>query len=181
MQINHTDPGELLAIVDANDNEIGADRRDIIHRDNLFHRAIHLFVFHTDGRLLLQQRSAKKDRYPLCWECVGGHLGPGETYGDCVFREAEEELGIKLSNVEFICKLSAGVSTDYEFIQVYRTMTAATPKSNPDEIIAWEWLLPREWREEITRSARPFSPTLIHSIEQSKILQRDVYTSGNSE
>ncbi len=76
---NFTDPAELLAVVDEHDNEIGAERRDVIHRDNLLHRAIHLFIFRPTGKLLLQQRSAAKDRYPLHWECVGSDLSPGTT------------------------------------------------------------------------------------------------------
>ncbi len=167
MNSNFTDPAELLAVVDKNDNEIGSERRDIIHRDNLLHRAIHLFVFRHNGELLLQQRSAKKDRYPLHWECVGGHLGPGETYDACAIREGEEELGIHITQVEKICKLPASPATDYEFITVYRTTTNATPKPNPDEIIATQWQKPAQWQKEIEATARQFSPTLLHSIIKS--------------
>ncbi len=168
---NFTDPAELLAVVDEHDKEIGSERRDVIHLDNLLHRAIHLFVFRPTGELLLQQRSAKKDRYPLHWECVGGHLALGETYDTCAIREAEEELGIHINHVEKICKLPAGPATDYEFITVYRTTTTATPKPNPDEIIATQWQTPPQWQKEIATIARVFSPTLIHSITQSNILE----------
>jgi isopentenyl-diphosphate delta-isomerase len=162
---NHTNPAELLAVVDPQDNEIGAERRDIIHRDHLLHRAIHLFIFHPDGRLLLQQRSAQKDMYPLHWECVGGHLGPGESYEDAAIREAKEELGLELTGVQEVAKLSAGPRTDYEFITVYRAVSDAPIHPDPPEVIATDWLTPTQWREEIATRARLFSPTLLHTLE----------------
>lgn len=163
---NYTDPAELLAIVDANDNEIGAERRDIIHRDKLLHRAIHLFIFRTDGRLLLQQRSHKKDQHPLCWECVGGHLGPGETYDACAIREAQEELGLTITTADRICKIPASPATGYEFITVYRAVTHGIPRPNPEEIIALEWQQLSEWQAQIKDNSRLFSPVLIHTIKQ---------------
>lgn len=168
---NHTDPAELLAIVDSEDREIGAERRDVIHRDHLLHRAIHLFVFRSDGRLLLQQRSAQKDRFPLHWECVGGHLGPGESYDACVVREAREELGLTISEPQKICKIPAGPATDYEFITVYRTTTDEIIAPDSNEVIATEWLSPDLWRKEIASEGRRFSPTLLHSISVSLLLK----------
>lgn len=167
---NFTDPAELLAVVDENDVEIGAERRDIIHRDHILHRAIHLFIFRSDGRLLLQQRSPQKDMHPLCWECVGGHLGPGEQYDDCALRESREELGISLAHAEIICKIPASPATDYEFIAVYKAVTDAEPSPNPEEIVAIDCQSPARWKSEIQSRARLFSPTLLHTIEHSSIL-----------
>lgn len=173
MTINHTDPAELLAVVDADDNEIRAERRDIIHRDLLLHRAIHLFIYHPDGRLLLQQRSAQKDMYPLHWECVGGHLAPGETYHHTAIREAREELGLELTTIQEITKLTASPHTDYEFITVYKAvLTQPPPDAPPDtlitpdpaEVIATAWLTPTQWQTEIQNKTRPFSPTLLHTF-----------------
>lgn len=167
---NFTDPAELLAVVDELDKELRAERRDVIHRDNLLHRAIHLFVFRPSGELLLQQRSEKKDQYPLHWECVGGHLAPGEDYDFAVYREAEEELGIVLDRAEQICKLAACVETGYEFITVYKAVTDAVPRPNPEEVIGTVWLTLDQFREEIEREARLFSPTLLHSVRCSGLL-----------
>lgn len=165
MTINHTNPAELLAVVDESDNEIGSERRDVIHRDRLLHRAIHLFVFRPTGELLLQQRSAKKDMYPLHWECVGGHLGPGEKYHDCAIREAQEELGLTLASITEIKKLPASPRTDYEFITVFTATTDAPVSPDPEEVIATAWLSPAEWRNEISKTARQFSPTLLHTMK----------------
>lgn len=165
MTSNHTNPAELLAVVDAHDNEIGAERRDVIHRDLLLHRAIHLFIYHPDGRLLLQQRSAQKDMYPLHWECVGGHLSPGETYHDAAIREAQEELGLTLTTLEEVAKLPASPDTDYEFITIYKAVTPAPITPDPAEVLATTWQTPAHWQTEIQNSARLFSPTLLHTFQ----------------
>lgn len=167
---NYTDPAELLAVVDDHDRETGAERRDVIHRDNLLHRAIHLLVFNPVGLLLLQQRSALKDMYPLHWECVGGHLGPGEDYEFAALREAEEELGITLERVEKLVKLPASPATDYEFITVYRAVTDRVPVPNAAEVIATQWLPLEEWRAEIAAGRRLFSPTLLHTLEATGLV-----------
>lgn len=172
---NYSDPAELLAVVDADDVETGAERRDVIHRDGLLHRAIHLFVFRSDGRLLLQQRSEKKDMYPLHWECVGGHLSPGERYDDCVIREAREELGLRIAKVKKLTKLAASARTDWEFITVYITITDEPIFPDSAEVIATEWLLPDQWKQEIRAAKRPFSPTLLHTFESCpEILNRGI-------
>jgi 8-oxo-dGTP diphosphatase len=50
------------------------------------------FVENVKGELLLGLR---KDEYDKgCWAVPGGHLDVGETFGECVLRELEEETGI---------------------------------------------------------------------------------------
>lgn len=161
---NYTDPSELLAVVDPDDNEIGAERRDVIHRNGLLHRAIHLFVFRPTGELLLQQRSAKKDFYPLHWECIGGHVAPGHTYRDTALREALEEAGLHLDRITELRKLPASPATDQEFITVYTATSDQDVCSNPDEVIAIQWLPPIQWQQEIEQATRLFSPTLLHTL-----------------
>jgi isopentenyldiphosphate isomerase len=59
------------------------------------HRTAHVVVFSSDGRLLLQKRSADKDIQPGKWDtAVGGHLAPGETYEQGARREMSEEIGV---------------------------------------------------------------------------------------
>jgi hypothetical protein len=49
-------------VVNERDEEIGAERRDEIHRRGLLHRAVHVIVTGPGGGILLQQRSALKLR-----------------------------------------------------------------------------------------------------------------------
>ncbi len=91
---------ELFEIVDENDNVVGLAPRSECHGNPaLIHRTVHVLVFHSDGRMLLQKRSMRKDIQPGMWDtAVGGHLAPGEDYEKAAEREMAEELGIHASS-----------------------------------------------------------------------------------
>jgi len=79
---------EYFDVVDASDQVIGRERRSEVHRRGLFHRAVHVLVFDSHGRLFLQKRSAAKDTFPRKWDSSSsGHLGCGEDYDSCAVRE----------------------------------------------------------------------------------------------
>src|SRR5262252_1833083 len=59
---------ELLILVDEADGEIGYMDRARCHAGRgMLHRAFSLLIFNADGELLLQQRAASKQLWPLFW------------------------------------------------------------------------------------------------------------------
>lgn len=129
-----TDPGELLPVVDGQDQEIGTAPRGEIHAKNLRHRAVHVLVFTPGGRLWLQRRSALKDTYPEMWtSSASGHVDPGEGYEVAARRELREELGLELE-LEYLGKVAACPATANEFTGVYRATSDAEPAPDLDEI-----------------------------------------------
>lgn len=40
--------------------------RSLVHRDGDWHRTTHIWVLSSDGRVLIQKRSADKDTFPVC-------------------------------------------------------------------------------------------------------------------
>lgn len=115
---------ELLDFVDAEDRVIGQATRAEIHAQRRFHRAIHLFVFHPDGRLFLQKRSRWKDTGAGTWSTsCAGHVDQGESYDGAVLREAGEELGIRLTEVpERFGRFTPAPELGYEFLVLYRVV-----------------------------------------------------------
>lgn len=164
-------PDEILAVVDDQDREIGSERRDVIHKTNLLHRAVHVFVFRSDGLLLLQQRSATKDTYPLHWECVGGHLSPGEDYDLAAQREVAEELGARVEYLVPMKKLPACPETGFEFIMTYQALILESPVPCEHEVADIEWKSCKEWEMELGIGTRTFSPTLLHSLHHTGVLK----------
>lgn len=106
----NTKPYEVFMIVDEND-EIVRDERGLpivefrknCHipetRENNIHRASDFLVVNTKWKILLSQRSEKKDLYPSFFEIWWWHLDLGESYEKVAFREFSEELWVQFEDI----------------------------------------------------------------------------------
>ena len=111
---------ELFTVVDKNDDVVSQASRVEVHGNNLRHRAVHVFVFNSQGELFLQKRSRWKDRHPLLWDSsAAGHVNVGEDYDETAARELTEELGVT-TNLTRVVKLPSSERTGWEFIWLYR-------------------------------------------------------------
>lgn len=54
-------------------------------------------VVDDEGRIFFQRRSPHRKLFPNTWDVVGGHLEPGETVEEALFREVTEETGWSVS------------------------------------------------------------------------------------
>lgn len=95
---------ELLEVVDHEGKIVSILPRTYIHGNpSLIHRVVHVLIFNTEGKLLLQKRSLNKDVAPGKWDTsVGGHLNLGENPLRAAKREMEEELGISFGEQRFL-------------------------------------------------------------------------------
>jgi len=87
---------EECILVDRDDRVIGHDSKKNCHlntniRKGLLHRAFSVFLFNSDGKLLLQQRSADKITFPLTWTntCCSHPLHFSDEL------EEKDELGVR--------------------------------------------------------------------------------------
>lgn len=131
----HSTDNEILEIVDSDDRVTGTATRREIHEQGLCHRAVHIFVFNSQGDIFIQRRSAAKDRHPLKLDSsAAGHVDPGESYETTAARELEEELGIK-ARVTRVLSVKAQPQTDQEHVTLFSVCTDEQPVPNPDEIV----------------------------------------------
>jgi isopentenyl-diphosphate Delta-isomerase len=131
---------EYLIETDAADNVIGPVPRKICHNRTRrpWHRSTHAYLFDKEGRLLLTQRSASKDTAPLCWTIsAGGHVTWGSDYERTVINEAQEELGLTITDLE----LSEIIHIDYdtesserEHLAIFMGIVSGTPRINREEV-----------------------------------------------
>lgn len=94
-----------IIVVNTADEEIGADFKSSVHHgEGVLHRAFSVYLFDSQARLLLQQRSALKPLWPGYWSnsCCS-HPRPGEATREAAVRRLREELG--LANVRALCFL----------------------------------------------------------------------------
>ncbi len=113
---------EYFDLVDENDHVIGQETRSKIHAQNLFHRAVHILIFNSQGEILLQKRSPLKDLHPLLWvTSCSGHVDAGESYETACTREIHEELGLDpCPPLHPLFKLSPCAETGWEFLWLYQ-------------------------------------------------------------
>jgi isopentenyl-diphosphate delta-isomerase type 1 len=142
MCAHHSTDNEVLEIVDSEDRVIGTATRREIHEKGLCHRAVHIFVFNSQGEMFIQRRSAEKDRHPLKLDSsAAGHVDPGESYETTARRELGEELGIK-APVKRVLAVKAQALTDQEHVVLFSVVTDEQPVPDESEIV---------WGEFVTR------------------------------
>ena len=90
---------ELVDILDGDGKFTGRTAlKSEAHLKGLFHPTIHVWLYTSDGKVLIQQRGKYKATYPLLWDVsVAGHVGAGETAELSALREVKEEIGLAIS------------------------------------------------------------------------------------
>ena len=71
---------ELIDVLDENGVKTGEVlSRSEVHKKGLWHRAIVVAVINENNEILLQQRSANKDKNANMWDIsVAGHISAGQ-------------------------------------------------------------------------------------------------------
>ena len=124
---------EEVILVDKNDNELGFMEKLLAHQTASLHRAFSVFLFDSNGKMLLQKRALSKYHSPGLWtNTCCSHPRPGENVTDAANRRLIEEMGIE-TKVEkafkFIYKadLDQGLTEhelDYVFVGEYEGIIA---------------------------------------------------------
>ena len=160
---------DIFDIVDITDCVVGSAPRSYIHKNGLLHRASHVLMFKnsaSEKMILLQKRSATKDKYPLAYTTsCSGHVDSGEDYDTAVLREMAEETGlaVQLSDLIKIGKVSPCNETENEFTFVYEMQCSGDEKFNPpaDEVESLEWVLLSDFEEMIKATPQNFTPSFL--------------------
>lgn len=85
---------ELLDIYNEEGKHIGTEDRKIVHKEALWHKTIHCWLYDSYGNIFFQIR---KDRGTL-YTTASGHLQAGEGIKEGFNREIFEEIGINIDS-----------------------------------------------------------------------------------
>jgi isopentenyl-diphosphate Delta-isomerase len=154
---------DIFDVVNEHDEALRRERRSVVHRDRLLHRAVHVLIFNSKGELFLQKRSMLKDTHPGVWDSSSsGHLDAGEDYDACALREVREELGVELKKApEPLFKILACEETGQEFVWVYRTMHEGPFVLHAEEIEAGGWFAPEAIDRWVAERPQEFAPAFV--------------------
>jgi isopentenyl-diphosphate delta-isomerase len=139
-------PGRV-AVVDGENRFVRWTERAEVHAARLPHRSVHILLLDGRGRLLLQQRHARKLTWPLAWDLsASGHVeeedypaGPderlGEVYAAVARRELAEELGVTCA-LEELGAFAPEEGVHYEELRLYRGVCDGPFRLQDDEVAA---------------------------------------------
>ena len=73
------------------------------HKNGWFHATVHIWLFTSDEKILLQKRALTKKVFPGLWDIsVAGHIGAGESILASAKREVYEEIGLGIEKEDLI-------------------------------------------------------------------------------
>ncbi len=166
---NHMDAivsfdSEMLILVDNHDQEIGHQNKLSCHAGSgVLHRAFSLFLFNESGELLLQQRSANKQLWPLYWSnsCCS-HPRRGETMEAAIARRAQQELGI-VTQFQYLYKFQyqvpyKDIGSEHELCWVFIGQSSAPTQVNDNEIAGWRFISAADLEKEMQQAPDRFTP-----------------------
>lgn len=89
---------ELIDVLNENGLKTGKVlSRNEVHKQGLWHRIIVVAIINEKNEILIQQRSANKDKNPNMWDIsVTGHLSSGQDSLSAATREISEEVSVSL-------------------------------------------------------------------------------------
>jgi isopentenyldiphosphate isomerase len=150
---------ELVDVIDPVTAEtIGSKPKPDVHRDGDWHRAVHVWIVDSSGRILVQRRSLAKENHPGLWDVsTAGHVSAGESAITAAIRETEEELGLAITAEELepigITReahvLHDGRYIDREVHEVFlvrRDVDVASLRLQPGEVDDAKLVTPEELR-----------------------------------
>lgn len=128
--------------------------RSVVHKEGLWHRAIVVAIINEKNEILLQQRSAFKEKNPNKWDIsAAGHISSGQDSLMAATREINEEVSVNLGyNVQV---------KEFRFMYSYRK--EETFKEDFIERQFYDFFILRQ--EGLSRESLNFQPKEVQDIK----------------
>lgn len=147
---------EEVVLVDELDNEVGRMEKMKAHEEAILHRAFSIFIFNSEGEVLLQRRAVEKYHSGGLWtNTCCSHPRPGESVIEAANRRLMEEMGMKaemhpIFNFIYKAELDHGL-TEYELDHVLVGTTDVLPEINPEEVSEFSYKNPSQVRSDLEK------------------------------
>ena len=153
---------EEVVLVNEKDEALGTMEKMEAHEQALLHRAFSVFVFNTNGDLLMQQRAFSKYHSGGLWtNTCCSHPRPNEDVADAAKRRLQEEMGFitsltKAFDFTYKAAFDNGL-TEHEFDHVYTGVYEGPVHFNPNEVAAYAFMTEIELEEQIKETPERFT------------------------
>lgn len=165
---------EEVVLVNERDEVLGRMEKLEAHRRGVLHRAFSIFIFHSDGSLLMQRRTASKYHSGGLWtNTCCGHPRPEEKLLDAASRRLLEEMRIDPPltprfTFTYRAELDGGL-VEHELDQVYFGTHDGGADPDPLEADAWRYISPADIDAEL--EAHPERYTVWFKLCWSEVKQ----------
>ena len=134
-------PEEMLPLIHPSGLVYGQATRSWCHSGaKPLHPVVHLHLIDRYGRIYLQKRSMTKDLLPGYWDtAVGGHVSYGESIPEALYRECEEELGLKAFNPVYLETYEYRTQRDREYVFVHAAVGHPELHPRQEEVSEGRW------------------------------------------
>jgi isopentenyl-diphosphate delta-isomerase len=153
-----------VILVDEGDRDVGRCEKLEAHRRGLLHRAVSVFAFDAEGRLLVQQRDPAKYHTGGLWSNTAcTHPREGEALADAVARATQEELGVGVTSLAYAFPFTyradvGGGLVEHEYDHVFTATVEGTPRPVAGEVSAVAWHSLADLEAAVARNPGAFTP-----------------------
>lgn len=109
--------------------------------EGAYHTVVHICIFSSDGRMLIQQRQTFKHGWPGLWDLtVGGSAVAGEDAQTAASRELSEELGIEYDFSDVRPSLTMNFEHGFDdYFLIGKDIELSDLKFQPEEVQNAKW------------------------------------------
>ncbi len=154
-----------VILVNTSDEVLGKADKLLVHTGTgQLHRAFSVFVFNSQGDMLIQQRALEKYHFGGLWSnTVCSHPAPGEEICEAAQNRLLFEMGLTLSLQEkFTFQYRAtdpkSKLTEWEIDHVLIGTTDEQPQPNAEEVNAWGWITIEDLHRHLNHGLEAFTP-----------------------
>lgn len=110
-------------------------------RSGEYHMVVHIGIFNSEGKLLIQRRCMQKATFPGKWDItVGGSALKGETSRQAMRRELLEELGIDIDFSDIRPKLTVNFEQGFDdYYLICRDIDLSGLRLQEEEVMDARW------------------------------------------
>lgn len=152
-----------VILVDENDGDQGDMPKLEAHQRGALHRAVSVFAFDGDDRLLVQRRAGGKYHSGGLWSnsaCT--HPRRGESLEDAARRCMREELGMACDTLtrcqSFVYRAQVSPALEeHELDHVFLARVSGSPVPDSNEVEAFRFVSLRDVRDEVAKDPTRFT------------------------
>lgn len=170
---------ELVVLVNEADEVLGSMEKMQAHQEGKLHRAFSVFIFNSNGEMLIHQRALSKYHSPGLWtNTCCSHPRPEEAYIDGANRRLMEEMGMRCElspAFHFIYKCSFDNDLiEHELDHVFTGVSDQTPAPNKEEVHTWKYMSVEDVLKDIKHNPDNYTPWFKICLEKhsEKLLVR---------